>query len=59
MLSTPPVDQHPESQESSVVLTVDTDLLLVNWIDGRDGSLGITGDLHYDVSALFYLMASN
>ena len=33
-----PAEHHPESQEASVVLTVDTDLLLINWIDGRDGS---------------------
>ena len=33
-----PAHQQPQSQEASVVLAVDTDLLLINWIDGRDGS---------------------
>ena len=54
-----PAEHHPESQEASVVLTVNTDLLLINWIDGGEGSEGITAALHYDISALFYLMASN
>ena len=54
-----PAQHHPQSQEASVVLTVNTDLLLINWIDGGEGSEGITAALHYDISALFYLMASN
>ena len=38
LLPRPPVNHHPQSQEPSVVLTVDTDLLLINWVDGLDGS---------------------
>ena len=38
LLPPAPAHQHLEGQEAAVVLTVDTDLLLINWIDGRDGS---------------------
>ena len=38
LLPLAPAHQHLEGQEAAVVLTVDADLLLINGIDGRDGS---------------------
>ena len=33
-----PAHHHLQSQEGAIVLTVETDLVLINWIVGRDGS---------------------
>ena len=55
----PPGHHHLQSQETSVVLAVQTDPVPVHRIDGchRPEGLLLSADLHLDI--LLYLMASN